>query len=468
MRRRSTSTAARSSSSTSTSATCASEPVLADFSLRVAPGETVALVGTSGSGKSTVSLLLPRFYDVQYGLDHASTASTSPTSTLDSLRREVGVVFEDAFLFSDSVRNNIAYGRPDATDADVERAARGRGCARVHRGAPRRLRHRRRRARAHAVRWPAPAHRHRPCRAHRPARARARRRHVVDRRPHRGADPRDAARDHGAPHHDPHRAPALHPAPRRPHHRDGATATRSRTAPTTSSWPRSARYRALLVRARRRRRGRRDRRARRAPAAVTADLWRPRRDERSGAARAFVSVAPVLGHRRPGGAWAWVPARGVGMGDAARRRARRSPPSSSPRSTRCRRPTTSPTSTSPPRRPSSETFRLRRFLRPYRSRLLIGFGLIVVDTILMLAGPLLVQQRPATSGVLEGSETGAVHRVGALLPHRHSPTGCSRGRTRATRAAPRSGCSTRCASGSSRTCSGSRSTSTTARWRVGS
>ena len=100
-----------------------SEPVLRDFSLRVAPGETVALVGASGSGKSTVSLLLPRFYDVQDGSIRIDGVDVRDV-TLDSVRREIGIVFEDAFLFSDTVRTNIAYGRPDATDDDVERAAR--------------------------------------------------------------------------------------------------------------------------------------------------------------------------------------------------------------------------------------------------------------------------------------------------------------------------------------------------------
>ncbi|MET0919657.1 MAG: ABC transporter ATP-binding protein, partial [Acidimicrobiia bacterium] len=103
-----------------------SEPVLDDFSLRVEAGETVAIVGASGSGKSTMSLLLPRFYDVQRGAVRIDGVDVRDV-TLDSLRREVGVVFEDAFLFSESVRNNIAYGRPDATDADIERAARVAG-----------------------------------------------------------------------------------------------------------------------------------------------------------------------------------------------------------------------------------------------------------------------------------------------------------------------------------------------------
>ena len=100
-----------------------SEPVLADFTLTVAPGETVALVGPSGSGKSTVALLVPRFYDVTEGsvlIDGVDVRDV----TLDSLRRQIGVVFEETFLFSDTVRANIAYGRPDATDDEVEVAAR--------------------------------------------------------------------------------------------------------------------------------------------------------------------------------------------------------------------------------------------------------------------------------------------------------------------------------------------------------
>ncbi|MDQ1431168.1 MAG: ATP-binding cassette, subfamily bacterial, partial [Actinomycetota bacterium] len=99
-----------------------SEPVLRDFSLHVASGETVALVGTSGSGKSTVSLLLPRFYDVQEGSIRIDGTDVRDV-TLESVRNEIGIVFEDAFLFSDTVCANIAYGRPDATDDDVTRAA---------------------------------------------------------------------------------------------------------------------------------------------------------------------------------------------------------------------------------------------------------------------------------------------------------------------------------------------------------
>ena len=100
-----------------------SEPVLDGFSLRVAPGEVVALVGASGSGKSTVSLLLPRFYDPQSGritLDGVDVRDLE----LASLRSHLGVVFEESFLFSETIRENLSYGRPDASDADIVRAAR--------------------------------------------------------------------------------------------------------------------------------------------------------------------------------------------------------------------------------------------------------------------------------------------------------------------------------------------------------
>ncbi len=99
-----------------------SEPVLRDFSISVEPGETLALVGTAGSGKSTVSLLLPRFYDVHSGSVRIGGADVR-TLRLESLRGAVGVVFEEAFLFSDTVFANIAYGRPDASREEVERAA---------------------------------------------------------------------------------------------------------------------------------------------------------------------------------------------------------------------------------------------------------------------------------------------------------------------------------------------------------
>ncbi|MGW7576277.1 ABC transporter ATP-binding protein [Streptomyces sp. NPDC054765] len=98
-------------------------PVLNEFSLRIEAGETVAVVGTSGSGKSTVSLLLPRFYDVSAGRVLVGGHDIRDLS-LDSLRAAIGLVPETSFLFSDSLRDNIAYGHPGATDEQVRTAAR--------------------------------------------------------------------------------------------------------------------------------------------------------------------------------------------------------------------------------------------------------------------------------------------------------------------------------------------------------
>ncbi|MFF3345038.1 ABC transporter ATP-binding protein [Streptomyces sp. NPDC002779] len=97
--------------------------VLDGLSFRIRPGETLAVVGSSGSGKSTVSLLLPRFYDVTHGAVLIGGHDVREL-TLDSLRAAIGLVPEDSFLFSDTVRNNIAYGRPDATQEQIEQAAR--------------------------------------------------------------------------------------------------------------------------------------------------------------------------------------------------------------------------------------------------------------------------------------------------------------------------------------------------------
>ena len=102
--------------------------ILKDFSLRVAPGQRVALVGTSGSGKSTVGRLLFRFYDVNSGsvsIDGQDLRSVTQTS----LHGKIGVVPQDTVLFNDTVGYNIAYGRPDASRAEIEAAARA---AKIH------------------------------------------------------------------------------------------------------------------------------------------------------------------------------------------------------------------------------------------------------------------------------------------------------------------------------------------------
>ncbi|KAA0930333.1 ABC transporter ATP-binding protein [Streptomyces apricus] len=98
-------------------------PVLDGLSFEIRAGETLAVVGSSGSGKSTVSLLLPRFYDVTGGAVLIGGLDVREL-TLDSLRAAIGLVPEDSFLFSDTVASNIAYGRPEATREEIETAAR--------------------------------------------------------------------------------------------------------------------------------------------------------------------------------------------------------------------------------------------------------------------------------------------------------------------------------------------------------
>ncbi|MBA3056871.1 MAG: ATP-binding cassette domain-containing protein [Gammaproteobacteria bacterium] len=98
------------------------QTALADFSLAVKPGQTVALVGPSGAGKSTVFQLLLRFYDPAAGQIHLDGVATRELS-LHDLRQRIGIVPQDAVIFSNSALENIRYGRPDASDAEVKAAA---------------------------------------------------------------------------------------------------------------------------------------------------------------------------------------------------------------------------------------------------------------------------------------------------------------------------------------------------------
>src|SRR5206468_11542947 len=95
---------------------------LRGVSLEIAAGETVALVGETGAGKSTVVKLVARFYDTTAGTVLID-GTPLPDLDLSAYRRRLGYVPQEAFLFPGTIRDNIAYGRPDAADADVEAAA---------------------------------------------------------------------------------------------------------------------------------------------------------------------------------------------------------------------------------------------------------------------------------------------------------------------------------------------------------
>ncbi len=99
-----------------------SEPVLSHIDLIAEAGQTIALLGATGSGKSTIINLIPRFYDVSEGqvlIDGHDVRDV----TLESLRQRIGIVLQETVLFSGTIRENIAYGRPDATNEEIEAAA---------------------------------------------------------------------------------------------------------------------------------------------------------------------------------------------------------------------------------------------------------------------------------------------------------------------------------------------------------
>jgi ATP-binding cassette subfamily B multidrug efflux pump len=99
-----------------------SEPVLNNISFHAQPGQTVALLGSTGSGKTTIINLIPRFYDASEGrvlIDGHDVRDV----TIESLREKIGIVLQETTLFSGSIRENIAYGRPDASNAEIVAAA---------------------------------------------------------------------------------------------------------------------------------------------------------------------------------------------------------------------------------------------------------------------------------------------------------------------------------------------------------
>ena len=113
----------------------ADRPVLNDVSLAIAAGETVAIVGATGAGKSTIIKLLPRLYDIQAGTIRIGGADVRALDAR-ALRRRIVVVSQDVFMFTGTLRANIALGEPELTDAQIMAAARRVGADRVIAGRP--------------------------------------------------------------------------------------------------------------------------------------------------------------------------------------------------------------------------------------------------------------------------------------------------------------------------------------------
>ena len=191
--------------------------IMHGVNLTIRPGETVALVGETGAGKSTIVKLVARFYDVT---DGQVLIDGTPITDLDlrAYRRRLGYVPQEPFLFSGTIRDNIAYGRPDASDAEVEQAARGRR-ARLRRRASRRVPPPGDRAWALAVGRATAAHLPGARAARRPVDPAARRGHRQPRPEHRGARPAGDGAGRVRSHHPAHRPPAAHRTQRRPDHR---------------------------------------------------------------------------------------------------------------------------------------------------------------------------------------------------------------------------------------------------------
>ena len=190
--------------------------VLDELTLEARRGEIVALVGPSGAGKTTVLNLIPRFYDVTGGKVTIDDFDVRDVG-LASLRRQIALVTQEPFLFDDTIRANIAYAKDDATDAEIEAAARHGGGARLHHCDAEGLRHTGGRSWHAALRRPAPARRHRAGVLEGRADPLARRGDQRPRHRERGAGAGGAGAADGRAHHHHHRPPALHRARRGPY-----------------------------------------------------------------------------------------------------------------------------------------------------------------------------------------------------------------------------------------------------------
>ena len=315
-----------------------SAPVLDGLDLVVRPGEAVALVGATGCGKTTVARLIPRFYEVSGGSLKIDGVDVREVKVKE-LREAVGIVFEDTFLFSDSIRANIAFANPDASDEQVVRAAHSAGAHEFIVELPEGYDTRDRRARLLAVRRPAPAHRDRPRHPRRP------RVLILDDAtssvdPTKEHEIREAlAEVMRGPHDHRHRPPPGHHRVGRPRRPAGGRAGGG---------------------------GRHPRRPARNQRALSRGLGEPARGRHAlGRARARSSGRSRLMGRRGGGGG------GGGMwgGDSVVDDEDRIDSTEAKRVVR----------------------RAARFLRPYRTEIVIGIIVMVLSTLATLAGPALVR-----------------------------------------------------------------------------
>ena len=123
---------ASSSSTTSSFSYDGKRPAVEDLSFTALPGQTIALVGPTGAGKSTAIALLHRAFDPQSGFIKIDGMDVRGV-TLTALRRNIGVVFQEALLFNRSIAENLRVGKPDATEEEMRKAADARAGARIHR-----------------------------------------------------------------------------------------------------------------------------------------------------------------------------------------------------------------------------------------------------------------------------------------------------------------------------------------------
>ena len=196
--------------------------VLDGISFHVRPGEVAAFVGPSGAGKTTITPLVPRFYDPQSGRVLVDGHDLRGV-TLESLRGNIGIVTQETYLFHDTVAANLRYGKPDATDAELEAAARAANIADFIAALPAAVRDDRRRARAQTLGRRASAPRHRARAAEGSADPDSRRGDELARLRERSGDSEGAGRRDARAHEPGDRAPPLDGARRRRHLRRRTT-----------------------------------------------------------------------------------------------------------------------------------------------------------------------------------------------------------------------------------------------------